>query len=88
MVLLLKHILMHWITILAQFVADFGGSSKDLYRIVEREDRVSDWFQKGCGVPVLKPGEKFEPGLLECDQDILPQHIVFAARLGQLPLVS
>ena len=49
-----------------------GGSSKDLDRIVERESRVSDWFQKGCGVPVLKPGEKFEPGLLECDQDILP----------------
>ena len=57
---------------MAQFVADFGGSSKDLYTIVEREARVSDWFQKGCGVFVLKPGEKFEPRFLEFGQDILP----------------
>ena len=61
-----------WITIVAQFVADCGGSSRDLYRIAKRESRISEWCEKGCGVPILEPGEIFEPGLLECEQDIVP----------------
>ena len=68
---------------LGQFIAAVGGSSEDLLRIFAKELRVDQWLKSGCGAPILKPGKIFEPGLLSCEQDLLPdwkwivQHFVF-----------
>ena len=57
---------------LGQFIAAVGGSSEDLLRIFAKELRVDQWLKSGCGAPILKPGIIFEPGLLSCEQDLLP----------------
>ena len=52
-------------------------------RIFAKELRGDLWLKSGCRAPILKPGKIFEPGLLSCEQDLLPdwkwivQHFVF-----------
>ena len=39
---------------------------------VDQQRYILILLKSGCGVPILKPDKIFEPGLLECEQDLLP----------------